>query len=114
MDSLDYWKECISDAAGDCDLKLTPDQLHYLARSVEAGHDTYGMAFYSPPAQDRISEIEREWKDKVRRLETAHEQYRENAETAIKKALRQHSHAQVSIEEFGEVLRYDGRTEQIQ
>lgn len=36
---------------------------------------------------------------------------RNNAETAIKKALRQHSDAQVTIGEYGEVLMYDERTE---
>lgn len=44
----DYWKECISIAADECDLSLTKEQLDYLASSVEGGHDNYGMAFYSP------------------------------------------------------------------
>lgn len=49
--TIDYWKECISIAADECDLSLTKEQLDYLASSVEGGHDNYGMAFYSPPGQ---------------------------------------------------------------
>ena len=50
----DYWQECISIAAEECALKLTPEQLDCLASSAEAGHEHYGMAFYSPPESDRI------------------------------------------------------------
>lgn len=111
---LDYWKECIAIAAEECDLKLTEEQLQCLADGASGGHEHYGMAFYSPPASERLDEIEREHAAKLKALEREFEQYRDNAETAVKKALRQHSDARVTIGRYGEVLRHDGRTTQIQ
>lgn len=110
----DYWSECIANAAEECDLTLTEEQLACLADAAESGHEHYGMAFYSPPASDRINDIEREWKAKYKALEKDMERYRDNAETAIKKALRQYDDANVSIGEHGDVLRHNGRTVQIQ
>lgn len=110
----DYWKECISIAADECELTLTPKQLEYLASSAEGGHEHYGMAFYSPPPSERLNEIEKEWKNKLKALQSEFDAYRGNAETAVRKALRQHRDEQVSIGEHGEVLRHGGRTERIQ
>lgn len=110
----DYWKECISIAADECSLSLTSEQLDCLASSAEAGHEHYGMAFYSPPWSERLSDIEDAHKARYKRLEAEFEKYRNNAETAVKQALRQHSDAQVTIGEHGEVLRHGGRTVQIQ
>ena len=62
---MNYWKECIESAAEDCQLKLSKEQLECLVDSVKIGHENYGMAFYSPPASDRISDIEKEWKNKI-------------------------------------------------
>lgn len=114
MTDLDYWKECIEIAAEECDLTLTPEQLEGIAGSVSGGHENYGMAFYSPPASDRIAAIEGEWKQKYEALQAEFDAYRCNAETAVKRALRQFPDATVSIGEYGEVLRHGGRTEQIQ
>lgn len=114
MTGLDYWKECISIAADECELTLTPEQLTYLADSVSGGHENYGMAFYSPPPSERMHDIEREWKAKLKAQQDEHERYVNNAETAIKQALRVHRDDQVSIGSHGEVLRYGGRTERIQ
>ena len=114
MDSLDYWKECISLGADECGAVLTERQIHEIAESVKGGHECYDMAFYSPPASDRYSQIEREWKAKLEAKQAEFDAYRNNAETAVKKALRQHSDAQVTIGEYGEVLRHNGRTEVIQ
>jgi hypothetical protein len=114
MTSIDYWKECISCAAEECGLEITQEQLESIAECVEGGHDNYGMAFYSPPPSDRMSVIESEWKAKLKDKERELERYQANAETAIKLALRQYSDANVSIGEYGEVLRHDGRTERIQ
>lgn len=111
---LDYWKECISIAADECDLTLTAEQLDSIAESVQGGHENYGMAFYSPPSSDRYNQIEREWKAKLDAKQRELDAYRNNAETAVKKALRQHHDAQVTIGEHGEVLRHCGRTEKIQ
>lgn len=111
---FDYWSECISIAAEECDLKLTTEQLAYLAEAASGGHEHYGMAFYSPPPSERLDDIEREHKERYRRLEAEFNKYRDNAETAVKQALRQHHDANVSIGDRGEVLRHDGRTTQIQ
>lgn len=73
-----------------------------------------GQAFYNPGWGKRLSEIEGEWKKKYAALQCDYEKYQGNAETAIKRALRQSSDAHVSIGEHGEVMRHGGRTEQIQ
>ena len=114
MSPKDFWRECVEIAADECELTLTPVQLDYLADSLEGAHENYGMAFYSPPSSDRYSQIEREWKAKYEALQREFDSYCDNAETAIKKALRQHSDANVTIGKHGEVLRHGGRTEQIQ
>ena len=114
MNQLDYWKECISLAAEDCGLTMTDDQLESLADSVKGGHENYGMAFYSPPSHERMDDIEKEWKEKLKAKDQELERYRANAETAVKRALRQHSDANVSIGEYGEVTRYDGRAMRLQ
>lgn len=110
----DYWKECVTIAADECGATLTAEQINYIAESVEGGHECYGMAFYSPPQSDRYAQIEREWKLKLDAKQRELDQYRENAEMAVKQALRQHSDAQVTIGKRGEVFRHCGRTEVIQ
>lgn len=114
MDPLNYWKEGLANSLEEVGVKLTDEQLTRVAKDIEGAHENYGMAFYSPPAGDRIAEVEREWKEKCAKLERDAEQYRRNAETAIKQALHQHSDAVVSIGEFGEVTRWGGRPVQIQ
>lgn len=110
----DYWMECIGQAADECDLKLTSEQLECLASAAESGHDHYGMAFYEPPANDRIADIERELKAKLKTQEKEHEKYQQNAEEAVKRALKVHRSYHVSIEDHGDVLMHSGRTTQIQ
>lgn len=114
MKTTDYWKECIAEAASECGLSLTEEQLETLAGAVEVSYENYGMAYYSPPSTDRISEIEREHKQKVKALESEHDKYRQNAETAIKEALNVHSDESVSLGEYGEVFAHGGRTTRIQ
>ena len=111
---LNYWEECLSDSFQENGITVTREQLRAVANDVEIGRDCMGMAFYEPPASDRISVIESEWKAKCDRLQREFDAYRGNAETAVKQALRQHSDAHVTIGEYGEVLRHGGRTEQIQ
>jgi hypothetical protein len=101
-------------SAEECDLVLSDDQLFMLSDGAKGGHEHYGMAFYSPPASDRLSDIERGWKEKLKHLQAEFDAYRSDAETAVKQALRQYSDANVSIGKNGEVLRHDGRTERIQ
>ena len=114
MKPLDYWEECISIADDECGLKMTDEQLAYLASSVAGGHEHYGMAFYSPPSGDRLNEIERQWKEKHTALQREFDAYKGNAETAVKRALRQRDDENISIGKYGEVFRHGGRTEQIQ
>lgn len=114
MKELDYWKDCIAEAAAACDLPLTTGQLECLAEGAKGGHECYGMAFYSPPASERLAVIEDGWKTKYAKLEIEFEKYRGNAETAVKQALRQHGDAIVSIGEYGQVTRHDGRSTVIQ
>lgn len=114
MEDLDFWKECISIAADECELSMTPEQLECLAGSVSGGHENYGMAFYSPPDSDRYDDIEREAKSKLKALQAEFDAYRNNAESAVKQALRQRHDESVSIGDHGEVFRHGGRTEQIQ
>jgi len=110
----DYWEECVAIGAEECGLELTIDQLKYVAESVVGGHDNYGLAFYSPPDSERISQINKEWQDQYKALEKEFDKYRANAETAVKKALNQYDTALVSIGDHGEVFRSDGRTTRIQ
>lgn len=109
----DYWEECIANAAEECDLALTEEQLKYLADSAKNGHEYYGMAFYSPPDSDRIGDIEKEYNLKLKSIQREFEDYQRNAETAVKRALREHSDSNVSIGQYGDVFRHNGRTEQI-
>lgn len=111
---MDYWTECIAIAADECELKLTQEQLECLASAAESGHEHYGMAFYSPPPSERMSEIEGEWKAKLKALQAEFDRYRDNAETAVKQALRVQRDTLVTIGSHGEVLSHNGRTERIQ
>jgi len=114
MDSLDYWKESISESAEECGVVLTQNQLECIAKTVKGSHECYGMAFYTPPDSDRLSDIKREYENKLKNIENEFNTYRENAEKAIKIALKQYYDTHVSIHEHGEVLRHNGRTERIQ
>lgn len=114
MTDLDYWEECLDSSFCEHGITVTHEQLKAIAEDVRGGHENYGMAFYSPPAGDRIAEVEREWKKKYEDLRREFDKYRGNAETAVKQALKQYSDATVSIGEYGEVFRHDGRTTQIQ
>ena len=114
MTALKYWQECIEDAALDAGFTLTRSQIMVLGEAAQSGHENIGMAFYSPPPSDRIAACDREWKEKIDRLQREHDAYVKNAETAVKVALRQQRDAHVSIGENGEVTRYDGRSEVIQ
>lgn len=115
----EYWQEAFEIALDEMDLfsiveGLTTEQRKEIGEALAGSHECYGMAFYSPPPSDRLNDIEREWKRKYEALQAEFDAYRGNAETAVKKALRQYSDAQVSIGEYGEVFRHGGRTEQIQ
>ena len=111
--SLDYWRECMELAAEECDLQLTQDQIAHLAAAADSGHEHYGMAFYSPPASDRIAAIDRDCSDKLKNLQAEFDEYRICAEKAIRRATNQNIDAQIGINKHGDVIRYGGRTERI-
>jgi len=45
---MDYWLECVSIALEEAGVKATPEQLDEIARSVEGGHENYGMSYPTP------------------------------------------------------------------
>lgn len=114
MSKYDYWEEAVSLGADACGLELTSDQLKSIAESVEGNYDNIDIAFYHPSASDMAQHEEREWKRRHDALQKEFDEYRGNAEAAVKQALRQRSDAMVSIGKYGEVHRYDGRTSRIQ
>lgn len=103
MGEQDYWAESLAIAAEECDepLKFTPKQLAHLASAMSSAHEHYGMAFYSPPPSDRISDIEREWKRKLKEAQDELEQYRGYAEKAVIRAASLPSDAKVTIDRYG-------------
>jgi len=115
----DYWDETLansfeSQGAWDLFKQLTEDQRSAIAEDLECAHENYGMAFYSPPSSERYDQINDEWRRKYNDLKKEYDKYIGNAERAVKQALRQHSDSNVSIGEYGEVFRHDGRYTQIQ
>lgn len=113
-----YWQQAFEVALDEMGLDhllaaMTAEQRAEMGEALNGSHECYSMAYYSPPASDRISEIERELKAKLKAAEADAERYRDGAEKAIKRALRQYSDAQVTITPDGEVFRHGGRTEQI-
>lgn len=99
----DYWAESLAIAAEECDppVTLTKEQLAYMADAMSGAHEHYGMAFYSPPPSDRISDIEREWRQKLKDVQDELERYRGYAEKAVIRAYRLPSDAKVSIDRYG-------------
>lgn len=117
--SAAYWEEAVAIAfeeagAWSAYAGLTKDQCQKIGESLEGSHENYGMAHYTPPPSDRINQIEREWEAKFKTLQREFDDYRGDAEAAVRKALRQRVDTQVSIGKHGEVLRHGGRTEVIQ
>lgn len=118
MSYPEYWQEAFEEAMhcmnrSDVVDMLTEEQRAEVGQALEISHDNYGMAHYSPPSSDRYDSIDREWKTKYDRLQKEFDAYRGNAETAVKRALRQNSDANVSIGDHGEVTRWGGRSERI-
>lgn len=62
---LGYWRESVSIALDEAGIAATREQIDEVAHSVQGSHENYGQAFYSPPASDRIADIEREFRKKL-------------------------------------------------
>lgn len=58
MTPADYWEECISNAAQECGVKLTREQLWTIADAAMHGHDHYGHAFPEPAPEARFIEMQ--------------------------------------------------------
>lgn len=112
MNRHEYWIECISNAAEEIDLELTDEQLDSLASAAENGHECYGQAFYSPPASDRIADIENAWRAKLSAAQDELRQYQTDAERLMKRALRMHGDDRISIGS-DEVLIHYGHTRRV-
>jgi hypothetical protein len=110
----DYYAEGLADAFAEQGIAATAEQIKAVAESVAGYAEHASQAFYTPSASDRIADIERGWQAKYNELKKDFEKYENNAETAVKKALRVHRDTSVSIGEYGEVLAHGGRTTQIQ
>jgi thiamine pyrophosphate-dependent acetolactate synthase large subunit-like protein len=108
----EFWIECISNAAEECSLTLSPEQLDSMANYVQVSHENYGQAFYSPPASDRLSEIQREHSAAIHAMKNDADRAERNAKDAIRKLARVHRDDHITIEDGG-VFRHGGRTERI-
>ena len=108
-----YWRECIATGSEENGITLSSEQIDALAECVQGCHENYSLAFYQPPSSDRLAVIEQDWKTELEAKQREFDAYRNNAETAIKRALKQRPDAPISIERDGEVFRHGGRTEQI-
>ena len=103
MTDLEYWKECISESADSCGLKLTSEQLEMLANDISNAHDTYSQAFYSPGWDDRFKELESNYKKENIKLKEENNEYKRNAEIAVKRLLKLDEHDQINIDQYGGV-----------
>lgn len=58
---LEFWHECMSQAADECKVTLTGEQLDCFAESAKVAHENYGMAFYQPesPYPNEIKKLEK-------------------------------------------------------
>lgn len=111
----DYYSESISEALVSMgkDGVLTPEEIDQISEAVETSRENESIAFYTPPASDFYAREDREAKARLAALQAEFDRYRENAETAVKRALNQRSDANVGIGNNGEVTRYDGRSDRI-
>lgn len=119
MSGEEYWEEAVAIAFEEAGAwhayeGLSKEVRAQIGASLQGSYENYGMAHYSPPASDRLHQIEREAEAKLKALQREFDNYRDDAETAVRKALRQRVDTQVSIGKHGEVLRHGGRTEVIQ
>ena len=103
MNSLSYWKECIQDAADECGLNISAEQISSIADSVRIAHENYDMAFYRPPSTDRISVLEEEKRIAVRQKEDELLRYQMLAEKCIKKSMGLRQDEIISIQDDGSV-----------
>ena len=106
--SLDFWSDCLAQAAEQCDLDLTAEQLECLAAAASNGQEEYGQAFYSPPNSDRITNLEREHEQKLKQQQQEHER---SLEALSENAAWWRSHQQQRIYQLEDHLRNSNRND---
>lgn len=103
MNDYNYWEDCLCDAAWEVELDMTPKQLSSLSEAVQRAHEHYDYAFYTPPSSDRLNDIERVWEAKYKELQQEYDEYKQNAEAAVKRVGKFRPDTHISIEKYGEV-----------
>jgi hypothetical protein len=64
---MEYWEECISEAAEGCGLNLTDEQLEYMTEAIEGAHECYGMAFGHDAIPNPVEEENKKLKKELER-----------------------------------------------
>jgi hypothetical protein len=105
---MDFYTDAIRDAAEECGAELTDKQIAYLARADRASKNV-GLAFNTPPASDRLSEVEGEWMRKYEALKAEYSTFQSNAERAVQESFGLRRDDRVSIGSHGRVLLNDGQ-----
>lgn len=106
---MDFYADAIRDAAEECGAELTDKQIAHLARAADRASKNVGMAFYTPPASDRLSEVENEWKRKYEALKAEYSTFQSNAEQAVQESFGLRRDDRVSIGSHGRVVLDDGQ-----
>lgn len=101
MTPEEYWQECIAQAAEECGVSLTPEQLATLAGHAQSGHEHYGQAFYLPPSYEGTHDA---CKQKIRDLERDLERMRSSADRTVARAMGLQPE-DVVVTDRGEVIR---------
>lgn len=104
----EYGSDCIAQAAENCDLELTREQLECLAEAAENGHEHYSQAFYSPPNSDQITDIERQYRQKLKQQQQEHER---SIDTLNENAAWQKRQLQQRIYRLEDLLENSNRNE---
>lgn len=82
---IDIWEDTIAEAAEECSLTLTPEQL---ATAVAGIHDNWDLVHYTPPASDHYEyerrQLEQRHKQELAEKERYANEFRRDAEETIR------------------------------
>lgn len=81
---MNLWEGCILDAAGECGVTLTDEQLTHIAEAVAGMHDNYYTAGYSPPSESGPSFRERELEAALESARRELNEYRSNVQAGLR------------------------------
>lgn len=93
--------------------QMTSEQRKAVGESLAGSAENEGLAVYRPSANDRLADIEREWRQRLEDERDRTDAARKGAEIAVRNILRVHKDVPISVTDGGEVYRYDGRTERL-